>query len=438
MNTDQSPRAATRREFLKVSTAATVGGLFAANLAFPAKTFAANSDTLKVGLIGCGGRGTGAASQALNADKNIVLSAVADIFPAQAQGALNALKNEAAVKERVAVTPDTTFIGLDAYQKLLASGVDVVLLATPPGFRPLHLKAAVDAGKHIFCEKPMATDVPGLRSVVASAAAAKEKKLALVAGFCWRYDDACREFYQRIHDGQLGEVRAVYATYLTGPVKPMPPASARPAGISDVEWQLRNWYNFTWLSGDGLVEQACHSIDKIAWAMNGALPVKAVATGGRQIPNNEGNIFDHIDIFFEYENGVRTFMAQRQISNCHSDNSDYVIGSTGVGNGGWNAPTIRGAKPWRYKGPNPGAKMYQTEHNELFASIRSGEVKNDGVWMANSTLMALLGRTAAYTGAEITWEQILKSEDKFVPDELKWDGSLPIRPMAMPGRVKFV
>jgi len=284
MNTDQSSRPATRREFLKVSTTAAVGGVFAANLAFPAKTFAANSDTLKVGLIGCGGRGSGAASQALNADKNVVLTAVADIFPAQAQGALNALKNEAAIKERVAVTPDTTFIGLDAYQKVLASGVDVVLLATPPGFRPLHLKAAVEAGKHIFCEKPMATDVPGLRSVVASAAAAKEKKLALVAGFCWRYDDACREFYQRIHDGQLGEVRAVYATYLTGPVKPMPPASARPAGISDVEWQLRNWYNFTWLSGDGLVEQACHSIDKIAWAMNGALPVKAVATGGRQIP----------------------------------------------------------------------------------------------------------------------------------------------------------
>jgi predicted dehydrogenase len=439
MKADTKPAlVTTRREFLKTSTAATLGAAFAAHLAFPEKAFAANGDTLKVGLIGCGGRGTGAASQALNADKNVVLSAVGDILESQARNSLSSLRGDPALKERITVTPDTTFIGLDAYQKVLASGVDVVLLATPPGFRPLHLKAAVDAGKHIFCEKPMATDVPGLRSVLASGAAAKEKKLALVAGFCWRHDEACREFYQRIHDGQLGEVRAVYATYLTGPVKPMPPADTRPAGMSDVEWQLRNWYNFVWLSGDGLVEQACHSIDKIAWAMNGALPIKAVASGGRQIPNHEGNIYDHIDVFFEYENGVRAFMAQRQISNCYSDNSDYVIGSTGVGTGGWNAPTIRGAKPWRFKGPNPGAHMYQNEHNELFASIRSGNVINDGEWMAHSTLMALMGRTAAYTGTELTWDQILKSEDKLVPDDLKWDGSLPIRPMAVPGRTAFV
>jgi predicted dehydrogenase len=216
----------------------------------------------------------------------------------------------------------------------------------------------------------------------------------------------------------------------------MPPATARPAGMSDVEWQLKNWYNFVWLSGDGLVEQACHSIDKIAWAMNGMLPIKAVATGGRQIPNNEGNIYDHIDVFYEYENGVRAFMAQRQISNCYQDNSDYIMGATGLGNIARNTPTILGKERWRYSGPKK--DMYQIEHDELFASIRKGEPINDGQWMCNSTLMALMGRTAAYTGQEITWEQITTAGEKLVPDNLTWDMKLEPAPMAMPGRTKFV
>ncbi len=437
MNVDpRTPPASSRREFIKTSTAATLGGVFAANLAFPERGFAANSDTLKVGLVGCGGRGSGAASQALHADPNVALVAVGDLFKEKCEGTLAGLKNDAAIGSRVQVDPDHVFVGLDAFQKVIAS-VDVVLLATPPGFRPLHLKAAVEAGKHIFCEKPMATDVPGIRSVMDSVQAAKEKKLSLVAGFCWRYDDACQELYKRIHDGAIGEVRAVFATYLTGPVKPMPPASTRPAGMGDVEWQLRNWYNFSWLSGDGLVEQACHSIDKIAWAMNGVLPVKAVATGGRQIPNQDGNIYDHIDVFFEFPNGVRGFMAQRQISNCYSENSDYILGATGVGYGGWNQPIIRGPHPWRHQGPAPGSHMYQTEHNVLFASIRNQSAVNDGVWMANSTLMALMGRTAAYTGQEITWEQALNLQEKLVPDPLQWDMNLPIMPMPMPGRTKL-
>lgn len=436
MNSPNTPPAASsRRVFIKTSTAATLGGVFAANLSFPERAFAANSDTLKVALVGCGGRGTGAASQALTADKNAILTAVADVFPNACQGALGALKNNAEIKDRVQVTPDTTFVGLDAFQKAINSGVDVVLLASPPGFRPQHLKAAIAAGKHVFCEKPMATDAPGVRSVIESAAAAKEKKLGLVAGFCWRYEYGRREFYQRVHDGAIGEIRAIYATYLTGPVKPMPAANTRPAGMSDVEWQIRNWYNFTWLSGDGLVEQACHSIDKIAWGMNGALPIKAVGNGGRQIPNNEGNIFDHIDVFYEYENGVRAFMAQRQVSGCASDNSDYLMGSLGTGTiRGWDAPIIKAKEAWKYRGQK--SDMYQVEHNELFASIRKGEPINDGTWMANSTLMAIMGRTAAYTGQEITWEQMLNSKDKLVPDDLKWDGTLPITPLPMPGRTK--
>ncbi len=411
-----------------------IGGVLIPRVSLSEKTFAANAETLRVGLIGCGGRGTGAAAQALAADQNVILTAMADVFEDRLKGSLNTLKKEAG--ERVQVAPDHCFVGVEAYQKLIDSGVDVVLLAAPPGFRPVHLRAAVAAGKHIFCEKPMATDAPGVRSVLESAGQAKQKNLALVAGFCWRYEPGRREFYKRIHGGAIGEVRALHATYLTGPVKPMPPASQRPSGMGDLEWQLRHWYNFVWLSGDGLVEQACHSVDKMAWAMNGLLPIKAVATGGRQIPNNEGNIFDHIDVFYEYENGVRAFMAQRQISNCYSDNSDYLLGAAGTGTiKGWNAPLLAGKERWRYSGPKK--DMYQVEHDELFASIRKGEPINDGAWMANSTLMAIMGRMAAYTGQEITWEMALNSQERLVPDKLDWSMSLPIAPRAVPGKTQF-
>ncbi len=428
-----------RRQFLKTSSVAAIGSAFASPLALTRKASAARSggDTLKVGLIGCGGRGSGAAAQALSTGPDVVLTAMGDVFEDRVLSSRKNLAGNEQFGRRVQVPDDACFAGLDAYQKVIDSGVDVVLLAAPPGFRPQHLRAAVEAGKHVFCEKPMATDAPGVRSVLQSAAKAKEKNLALVAGFCWRYHLARRAFYEQIHQGAIGSIRAVYATYLTGPVKPMPPAGSRPAGMSDVEWQLHNWYNFVWLSGDGLVEQACHSVDKIAWAMGGVLPLNAVATGGRQFPNNEGNIFDHIDIFYEFPDGVRAFMAQRQISNCYSDNSDYLIGAEGLGTiKGWNDPIITGKKSWRYRGPK--SDMYQVEHDELFASIRSGQPINDGVWMAHSTLMAIMGRMAAYTGKEISWTEALNSQEQLVPDNLTWDMDLPIRPMAMPGQTQFV
>ena len=425
-----------RRHFLKTSTAAVSGALAVPLILGSGARAASPGDTLKVGLIGCGGRGSGAAKQALSADSSVALTALGDVFEPALKNSLNSLRADKEITEKIKVDPDHCFVGLDAYQKVLNSGVDVVILATPPGFRPQHLKAAVAAGKHIFCEKPMATDAPGVRSVLESAAAAKAKNISLVAGFCWRRDPGRREFFQRVHEGAMGEIRSIYATYLTSPVKPMPPASQRSAGMSDVEWQLRNWYNFVWLSGDGLVEQACHSIDKIAWAMNGALPIKAVGNGGRQIPNHEGNIYDHIDVVFEFANGVRGVMAQRQISNCYSDNSDYLAGSEGMGTiKGWNPPTISGKNPWRYSGPKK--DMYQVEHDELFAAIRKGEVINDGVWMAHSTLMAIMGRSAAYTGQEITWEEAMHGQENLVPDNLDWNMSLPIAPMAVAGKTKF-
>lgn len=423
-----------RRDFLKTSAA--LGGALAAPAILPGHLFAgANRDTLRVGLVGCGGRGSGAADQALSADPNVVLTALGDAFPEPLQNSLKNLQKKHA--EKVKVAPDHCFVGLDAYQKVIDSGVDVVLLASPPGFRAVHLEAAVKAGKHIFCEKPVATDAPGARSVFESTRLAKEKKLSLVAGLCWRYEAARREFYQRIHDGAIGDVRAIYATYYTGPVKPMPPVSERPADMGDLEWQMRNWYNFVWLSGDGLVEQAVHSIDKIAWAMKDQPPLKAVAVGGRQTPNHQGNIYDHMFIVYEYPDDVRAFMGQRQISNCINDNSDYLMGSAGFGKiPGWQPPYIRGKENWRYRGPK--TDMYQQEHNELFASIRSGQPINDGHWMAQSTMMGILGRMAAYTGQEITWEEALNSKERLVPEQLDWKMKLDIPPMAVPGLTKLV
>ncbi|HOX56894.1 MAG TPA: Gfo/Idh/MocA family oxidoreductase [Candidatus Paceibacterota bacterium] len=423
-----------RRDFLR--TSALVGGALAAPAILPGQLFGqGNSDTLRVGLIGCGGRGSGAASQAINADPKVVLTAMGDAFEDQLQRSLQSLQKQH--PDKVKVTPEKCFVGLDAYQKVIDSGVDVVLLAAPPGFRPVHLKAAVDAGKHIFCEKPMATDAPGVRAVLESVKAAKVKNLSLVAGFCWRYDDARREFYKRIHEGAIGDLRSVYATYYAGQVKPMPAPGERPAGMGDLEWQMRNWYNFTWLSGDGYVEQACHSVDKVAWALKDVPPLKAVAVGGRQTPNHQGNIFDHMFVVYEYPDDLRAFVGQRQVGNTYTDNSDYIMGSTGFAKiQGWTGVMIKGKENWRYKGPK--TDMYQNEHNELFASIRSGKPINDGVWMAHSTLLGILGRMAAYTGQEITWEQAMNSQEKLVPDQLDWKMKLDFPSMAQPGVTKLV
>ncbi|MEZ5403993.1 MAG: Gfo/Idh/MocA family oxidoreductase [Bryobacteraceae bacterium] len=409
--------------------------LKAGALAFPAILKAQETKPIKVGLVGCGGRGTGAASQALKADDYAELVSVADVDAERASQSLERLRKAAG--EKVKVESGNIFLGLDAYQKVINSGVDVVLLATPPGFRPMHLRAAIEAGKHVFCEKPIATDAPGVRSVIETAKMANEKKLSLVSGFCWRYSAHVRATMQQIHDGAIGNIVAYYATYLTSPVKPMPPASTRPAGMSDVEWQIRNWYNFCYLCGDGLVEQAVHSVDKIGWVMNDEPPASCTAVGGRQIPAEGGNIFDHCEVNYLWANGARAFMAQRQIENCHNENTDYILGTKGsatIGRG--PIPTIAGEKSWRYEGQKN--DMYQAEHDALFASIRKGEPINNGFWMANSTMMAIMGRMAAYTGQQITWEMALNSQEKLFPDDLRWDGSFEPPPLPRPGVTKFL
>jgi len=430
-----------RRGFLRASGSVTAG-LVAAPYIFTGRAAELSpGDTIRVGLVGCGGRGTGAAKQALAADKNTQLVAVADVFENQLKNSVLTLGRDSEVGEKVKVEATKQFVGLDGYQKLIDSGVDLVILASPPGFRPEHFKAAVAAGKHVFCEKPMATDAPGVRSILESVAEAKRKNLAVVAGFCWRYDLARREFFKRLHDGAIGDIRAMYHTYYAGPVKPMQPPSARKPGMTDIEWQLRNWYNFTWLSGDGLTEQGVHSVDKMAWAMNDVPPLKCTAVGGRQTPNHEGNIYDHIEVNYEYANGVRGFVVHRQIPNCYGENRDYIMGANGVGNIGARRSAVefvsaKGELQWR-SGAAP-RDMYQVEHDELFASIRLGKPINDGVRMAYSTLLAIMGRMAAYTGQEISWEQALNSQERLVPEKPSWDMSLPAAPLPIPGKTRFV
>ena len=425
----QTAASADRRTILKA------GGALALQSGFPAVLRGQSAQPIKFGLVGCGGRGTGAAGQALHADDYAEITAVADVSQQRIDRCLAQLKRIA--EPRVKALPERQFLGLDAYQRLIDSGVDVVLLATPPGFRPQHLRAAINAGKHVFCEKPVATDAPGVRNVLETAAIAKQKNLSLVSGFCWRYSNYAGDPMKRVLDGAIGDLVAYYATYYTGPVRPMPPASQRPAGMSDVEWQISNWYNFSWLCGDGLVEQAVHSVDKVCWALRDADPVSCVAVGGRQIPAQGGNIFDHFEANYLFAGGVRAFVVHRQIPNCYNENSDYILGSKGqltIGRGA--VPVITGPNAWTFEGQRN--DMYQAEHDALFASIRKGKPINDGVWMAHSTMLALMGRMAAYTGQQVTWEQAMSSQEKLVPDTIDWNGSLEVPPMPMPGQKKLV
>ncbi len=423
----QASKAGTRRDFLKAGAA--LG-------AAPAILSGASvTNAIRVGLVGCGGRGTGAASQALAADDKAELVAMADISQEQIDQSLAALGERHAAK--LNVDKDRQYLGLDAYQKVIDSDVDVVLLATPPGFRPAHVRRVVEAGRHLFCEKPVAVDAPGVRSVLESARLAEEKDLSIVAGFCWRYSNYIVETFDQIKNGAIGDIVAYYATYYTSPVKPMPPASERPEGMSDVQWQIANWYNFTWTCGDSLVEQAIHSADKIAWAMDDVPPISCVGSGGRQVPAEGGNIYDHFSINYLYENNVRAFLANRQSEGCHNENADYIMGTKGVCTiGKGPIPRIEGETNWAFRGEK--YNMYQKEHDDLFAAVRRGTPINDGERMANSTLLGIMGRMAAYTGQEITWEQAFNSQEKLFPDELDWEGELAVRPMAIPGRTQFV
>lgn len=424
-----------RRDVLKMAGVALAGSTLPTfAILNPNRAFAGvNADTLKVGLIGCGGRGSGAANQALKADPNVVLWAMGDIFKDKMDASLENLTKVHGPK--VKVDEGRKFIGFDAFKKVLDSGVDVVLLATPPHFRPEHLTAAINAGKHVFCEKPVAVDAPGVRKVLDAAKLAKQKNVSLMSGFCWRYHEPKRASFARILDGAVGDITAIYNTYDTGTLWSFP----RVSGWTDAEYVLRNWTYYTWLGGDHIVEQAVHSIDMMAWAMGGKLPVSAVGTGGRQVRTDSlfGNIFDHFSVVYDYDNGVKGFHHSRQQANCENSYLVQTLGTKGSAmvNCARNVHEITGANPWKYEGAQN--DMYQTEHNELFASIRSGKLINDGEFMAHSTLTAIMGRMAAYTGKRITWNEALNSTEKLGPDTYSFDMKPPVVEVAKPGITAF-
>ncbi|HEV8059137.1 MAG TPA: Gfo/Idh/MocA family oxidoreductase [Gemmataceae bacterium] len=428
---ESSSATGSRRQFLQSSGAVLAGATLATAPAL-GNFHVAGDEILKIGLIGCGGRGTGAATQALNADPHVRLISMGDAFPDHLQSSLKALRRDDAIREKVDVKDDHCFTGLDAYKQVLASDVDVVLLTTPPHFRPIHIKAAVEAGKHIFAEKPCCVDATGARSVFESCLEAKKRNRAVVTGLCYRYDPAKREIMKRIHDGAIGDIVALHTTYNTGFLWNRP----RKPEWSDMEWQMRNWLYFTWLSGDHIVEQHVHSLDKMAWAMKNEYPVKAVGTGGRQVRTAPefGNIFDHHAVVFEYANGVKLFSYCRQQDFCKKDVSDYVIGTKGVAD--IMNHSIKGEKPWKIRGEAPDV-MYQKEHDALFASIRAGNPINDGDFMTKSALMGIMGRMATYTGQLVTWDGLMRSKEKLGPDHYEF-GSMAVEPVAMPGRTKLV
>lgn len=429
-----------RREFLKVTGLAAAGGMLTLNACSTGAPLATgtpiSSDVkLKVGLVGCGGRGTGAANQALNADPNVELIAVADIFNDRATDSLNLLKMRHG--DKVNVPDENVFIGFDGYQKVIESGIDVILLAGPSSFRPKHLEAAVNAGLHVFCEKPVAVDAPGARRVYDSVRKAKEANLAIVSGFCWRYDYPKRAFYDRILDGAVGEIRSIYNTYNTGAARVIESNQ----DWSEAQHQLRNWIYYNWIAGDHIVEQAVHSIDFMQWAMGDQLPLSAVGTGGRQVRTDSiyGNIYDHFAITYEYSNGAKGFHFSRQQPNCENSYKAEIFGTDGIA----RAPAsgdhiIRARREWVYDGEEN--QMYQTQHDELFASIRQGRPINDGEFMTNSTMIAIMGRMAAYTGRKITWEQALNSTESLGPEIDRWEDVPPISSLniAMPGVTEFV
>lgn len=425
----------TRRKFISSTGKAVVGSTIALNIGLVNSAFARSSKTLKVGLIGCGGRGTGAASQALTADNDVVLAYMADIFPDRMEKSYQSLLE--AHPEKVKVKDKDKFIGFDSYQKLIDSDVDVVLLTTPTAFRPDHLLYAIQKGKHVFCEKPMAVDIPGLKKVYEATRIAKEKQISLMSGFCWRYHYPKRAAFGKVKEGAIGDVTAIYNTYNADYLWSYP----REAGWSEMEYKMRNWIYYNWLSGDHIAEQAVHSLDMMVWSMGNKMPVKAMGTGGRQrrVEDIYGNVFDHFAIVYEWDNGVKGFHFSRQQKDTQRSYHVEVMGSDGR----LNVDCIRrkheviGRNAWSYRGEEN--DMYQTEHDELFAAIRKGEPVNDGEWMANSTLLALWGRTVAYTGQEITLEQMMASTETLGPkiDEYNWDLAWKSPDIAKPGLTKF-
>jgi predicted dehydrogenase len=407
----------TRRELLR-SSAITAGALVLGRTAVPLAE-ARGSDTIRVGVVGCGGRGSGAANDCFNSSQGVEIVALADAFE-------DRMKN---LKQQFKVPDNRCFVGLDAYKKLMAlDDINMVILATPPGFRPQQLTEAVRQGKNIFMEKPVAVCPAGIKMVIEASEKATEKGLAIVAGTQRRHQAKYVETMKRIHDGAIGDIVSAQCYWNMGDLW----VSKRQSNQSDVEWQIRNWLYFTWLSGDHICEQHVHNIDVINWAFD-AIPEQVHGVGGRQYRTGpeHGNIFDHFGVEFFYPNDVRTISTCRQIKGAGNRVSERVVGTKGVSD---CAGRIDGENSWRYRGPNP--NPYVVEHTDLINSIRSGEPLNEGKRIAESTLCAIMGRESAYSRQQFktSWF-VSRCTLNLLPSENLSLKSVP--PFAVPGKYEL-
>jgi myo-inositol 2-dehydrogenase / D-chiro-inositol 1-dehydrogenase len=425
-----------RREFLKTSSVLAAGAAVTGTLGIGRSAHAAGDDEIKIALIGCGGRGTGAAEQALSTAGKVKLVAMADAFRDRIDKAYTHLSD--LKKDRVDVPEERKFVGFDAYQKAIDCGVDLVLLTAPPGFRPQHFDAAVKAGKHVFMEKPVATDPAGVRTMLAATKESKEKGLGVGVGLQRHHQSNYIETIKRIHDGAIGDILATRVYWNGTPpwIKP------RLAGETEMQYQMRNWYYFVWTCGDHIVEQHVHNIDISNWVKK-AHPISANGMGGCQVRKGKdyGEIFDHHCVEFTYEDGSKMFSQCRHIPGCWNAVEEHAIGTKGICDIGRSI--MKGEQDWRYSGdkPNP----YQVEHDDLFGSIRSGNPINEAEFGTTSSMTAIMGRMATYSGQPVTWDECLNSTITYMPEKFAWDAPMPSMPdengmykVPLPGITKVI
>jgi len=431
----ESNSTVSRRSFLKSSAAAaSVAGL--ATLDISRFAHAAGSDTIRVGMIGCGGRNAGAAAQALTADKGARLVAACDIFMDRIQGKLAEIKKSR--PDQVAVEAGSCFTGLDGYKHVIEAS-DVVLIANAAKFHPLHAHAAIQAGKHVFVEKPHGIDPAGARLMQQTCDLAKEKKLSILSGLHSRHHAGYIETVQRIHDGAIGDIVSIEENFLRAPYG----ITQRKPEFSELEWQFSTQYHFRWLSGDDVVQSLVHNLDRASWALGNKVPIKCHGLGGRSTMTDAvyGDVFDHHSVIYEFENNVRAYAFCRTTTGCYDEYSSLVFGTKGKAS--IMGCRIWGEKPWRWQGQ---CDPYQVEHDKLFAGIRSGNPINCGDYMARSTMITVMGQLSCYTGKEVTWEQVNKSNFYYVPrpEDCRDGMEPPVKPdasgsypTAKPGRTVF-
>jgi myo-inositol 2-dehydrogenase/D-chiro-inositol 1-dehydrogenase len=433
MNASQNT---TRRKFLK-STAALAGGALASKLTTGEAAYAGGSDIIRVGMIGCGGRNTGAAAQALTADAGTRLVAMCDIFMDRVKGKRRILKEQK--KDQVIVDDDHCFAGFDGYKHVIEAS-DVVVIANAAKFHPLHAMTAIKAGKHVFVEKPHGIDPASVNLMQQAADLAKQKKLCIVSGLHSRYHLGYAETVQRIHDGAIGDVVAIEENFLRGPYGVI----ERKEGLTELQWQCSTQYHFRWLSGDDVPQSLVHNLDRSSWAMKNQAPVKCHGLGGRSSMTEPiyGDVFDHHSVVYEFANGVLIYAFCRTTNGCHNDSSSVVLGSKGKAN--ITGCRIWGETNWRWDGR---CDPYQREHDILFKAIRSGEPVNNGDYMARSTMITVMGQISCYTGKEVTWDQINKSDFYYPPkpEDCRDDMEPPVKagangsyPVPKPGFTKMI